>query len=408
MPALSIGERNTSLIRYVDDVEEDVMAHGDFERLTPQAIDQVWLRLRTGHAAKPTARELGLCTGTVRAYLLRCGGIKPVPRQRAAGRLRMEEREEISRGLAAGLSYRMIAHALGRPASTVSREVAANGGIKRYRAARADQLAWGRAARPKRCRLAENPVLRAIVEDKLAQRWSPQQIAGWLKMTYPDDSEMQVSHESIYRTLYVQSRGGLRKELTSYLRTGRVIRRPKGVRVPDGRGGRPNTLHISARPAEAHDRAVPGHWEGDLVFGKGMSPVATLVERSTRFLMMVALPGGNHKADAVADALAAAVTTLPDKLAKSLTWDLGHEMAEHQRFTIATGVQVYFCDPKSPWQRGSNENTNGLLRQYLPRRLDFRTLTQADFDAIAQELNDRPRQTLGFKSPSQALAEVLR
>jgi transposase, IS30 family len=182
-----------------------------------------------------------------------------------------------------------------------------------------------------------------------------------------------VSHESIYRTLYVQSRGALRRKLTAYLRTGRVIRRPEGVRLPDGRGGRPNTLHISAGPAEADDRAVPGHWEGDLVFGKGISPVATLVERSTRFLMLVALPGGNHKADAVADALAAAVTTLPDQLAKSLTWDLGHEMAEHQRFTIATGVQVYFCDPKSPWQRGSNENTNGLLRQYLPRRLDFRT-----------------------------------
>lgn len=384
------------------------MAHGDYERLTPQAIDQVWLRLRAGQAAKPTARELGLCTGTVRAYLLRCGGIRPVPRRRAAGRLRLEEREEISRGLAAGRSYRAIARALGRPASTVSREVAANGGTKRYRAARADQSAWARAARPKTCRLTEHPLLRAIVEEKLARRWSPQQIAGWLKVTYPNDPEMQVSHESIYRTLYVQSRGALRRELTAYLRTGRVIRRPKGVRLPDGRGGRPNTLHISARPAEADDRAVPGHWEGDLVFGKGMSPVATLVERSTRFLMLVALPGGNHKADAVADALAAAVTTLPDQLAKSLTWDLGHEMAEHQRFTIATGVQVYFCDPKSPWQRGSNENTNGLLRQYLPRRLDFRTLTQADLDAIAQELNDRPRQTLNFKTPSQALAEVLR
>src|SRR6476619_3479505 len=229
---------------------------------------------------------------------------------------------------------------------------------------------------------------------KSASRWSPQQIAGWLRGAYPNDPEMQVSHESIYRTLYVQSRGALRRKLTAYLRTGRVIRRPEGVRLPDGRGGRPNTLHISAGPAEADDRAVPGHWEGDLVFGKGISPVATLVERSTRFLMLVALPGGNHKADAVADALAAAVTTLPDQLAKSLTWDLGHEMAEHQRFTIATGVQVYFCDPKSPWQRGSNENTNGLLRQYLPRRLDFRTLAQADFDAIADQLNGRPRQTL--------------
>lgn len=384
------------------------MGHGNYERLTPEAIDQVWLRLRAGQAAKPTARELGLCTGTVRAYLLRCGGIRPEPRRRAPGRLSLAEREEISRGLAAGRSIRVIAAGLGRSPSTVSREVNANGGPRRYRAARADVQAWARATRPKPCKLADNAVLRAIVEEKLQRRWSPQQIAGWLKIHYPDSPEMQVSHESIYRTLYVQSRGALRKELTAYLRTGRVIRRPKGVRLPDGRGGRPNTLHISERPPEAEDRAVPGHWEGDLVFGKQMSPVATLVERSTRFLMLVALPDGNHKADAVADALAAAVTTLPTQLARSLTWDLGHEMAEHQRFTTATGIQVYFCDPKSPWQRGSNENTNGLLRQYLPRRVDFRTLTQADFDAIAQELNERPRQTLGFKTPSQALAEVLR
>ena len=383
------------------------MGRRSYQWLTPEAIDQVWVRLRAGHAAKPTARELGLSTGTVRAYLVRCGGIRPEPRHRAPGRLTMAEREEISRGLAAGASIRAIAAAVGRAPSTVSREVKANGGVRRYRAARADQAAWARATRAKRCKLAGNSVLRDIVEEKLQQRWSPQQIAGWLKLTYPNTPEMQVSHESIYRTLYVQSRGALRKELSRYLRTGRVLRRPKGVRLPDGRGGRPNTMHISERPPEAEDRAVPGHWEGDLVFGKGMSPVATLVERSTRYLMLVALPNGNHQADAVADALANAITTLPQQLAKSLTWDLGHEMAQHRRFTVATGVQVYFCDPKSPWQRGSNENTNGLLRQYLPRRLDFRTLTQADLDAIAQELNERPRQTLKFKSPSQALAEVL-
>ncbi len=384
------------------------MGHGDYERLTPEAIDQVWLRMRAGQAAKPTARELGLCTGTVRAYLIRCGGIRPEPRRRAVGRLSLVEREEISRGLAAGYSVRAIAVSLGRSPSTVSREVNANGGRRRYRAARADLAAWARATRPKPCKLAGNPVLRAIVEEKLARRWSPQQIDGWLKVTFPKRPEMQVSHESIYRTLYVQSRGALRKELTRYLRTGRVIRRPKGVRLPDGRGGRPNTLHISQRPAEVEDRAVPGHWEGDLVFGKNMSPVATLVERKTRFLLLVGLPRGDHQADAVADALAAAITTLPSQLAKSLTWDLGHEMAQHRRFTVQTGVQVYFCDPKSPWQRGSNENTNGLLRQYLPRRLDFRTLTQANLDAIAQELNERPRQTLEFKTPSQALAEALR
>ncbi len=379
-----------------------------YQRLSPEAVDEIWVRLRAGHAVKPTARELGISTSTVRTYLVRCGGIRPDPHCRGAGRLSLEEREEISRGLAAGLSLRAIAAQLGRATSTVSREVAANGGRRRYRASRSDQQAWSRATRPKKCKLANNPVLRAIVEEKLQRRWSPEQIVGWLKLTYPKRPEMQVSHESIYRTLYVQSRGALRRELTRYLRTGRVIRRPKGVRLPDGRGGRPNTLHIFERPPEAEDRAVPGHWEGDLVFGKGMSPVATLVERSTRYLMLVALPGGNHQADAVADALAAAITTLPSQVAKSLTWDLGHEMAQHQRFTVATGVQVYFCDPKSPWQRGTNENTNGLLRQYLPRRLDFRALTQADFDTIAQELNERPRQTLKFKTPSQALAEVLR
>jgi IS30 family transposase len=379
-----------------------------YQWLTTETIDQIWVRLRAGQAAKPTARQLGLSTGTVRAYLVRCGGIRPGPRRRAAGCLTLAEREEISRGLAAEHSIRMIAAGLGRAASTVSREVNAHGGRHRYRAAKADRDAWARAARPKRCKLSTNSVLRDMVEEKLQRRWSPQQIAGWLKLTFPTSPEMQVSHETIYRTLYVQSRGALRRELTRYLRTGRVIRRPKGARLPDGRGGRPNTLHISQRPPEAEDRAVPGHWEGDLVFGKGMSPVATLVERSTRFLMLVALPQGNHQADVVADALTAAITTLPQQLAKSLTWDLGHEMAQHQRLTIATGVQVYFCDPKSPWQRGSNENTNGLLRQYLPRRLNFRTLTQDDLDAIARELNERPRQTLGFKTPSQALSEVLR
>jgi IS30 family transposase len=287
-----------------------------YQWLTSETIDQIWVRLRAGEAAKPTARELGLSTGTVRAYLVRCGGIRPAPRRRARGRLSMAEREEISRGLAAGHSIRRIAADLSRAPSTICREVKTNGGTRRYRAAKADRDAWARATRPKRCKLAGSPVLRAIVEERLQRRWSPEQIAGWLKLTYPTSLEMQVSHESIYRTLYVQSRGALRRELTHYLRTGRVLRRPKGVRLPDGRGGRPNILHISERPPEADDRAVPGHWEGDLVFGKTMSPIATLVERSTRFLMLVALPQGNHQADAVADALAGAITTLPTQLAK--------------------------------------------------------------------------------------------
>lgn len=383
------------------------MAHGGYEKLTPEAIDELWVRLRSGKAARPAARELGLGTSTVRAYLLRCGGIRPGPRRRAAGRLTFAEREEISRGLAAGCSLRRIAAGLGRAPSTVSREVAASGGARRYRAARADRQAWSRAGRPKPCKLAARPVLRDMVEDKLHRRWSPQQIAGWLKLAFPTSPQMQVSHETIYRTLFVQSRGALRRELTRYLRTGRVIRRPKGVRLPDGRGGRPNILHICERPAEAGDRAVPGHWEGDLVSGKNMSPVATLAGRPARFVMLAALPSGNHQAGAVADALTAAITTLPGQLAKTLTWDQGHEMAGHQRFTIQTGVQACFCDPKPPWQRGSNQNTNGLLRLYLPRRPGFRTLTQADLDATAQEPSERPRQTLGFKTPSQALAEVL-
>ena len=376
-------------------------------RLSPADEDEIWARLRAGHAAKPTARALGWSTSGVRGYLERCGGIRPAMRRRSPGRLSLAEREEISRGLAAGLSLRAIATSLGRAPSTISREVTGHGGRRGYRAATADQQAWSRARRRKVCKLATRPALRVIVGEQLKLKWSPQQIAGWLKATYPDDPEMQVSHETIYRTLFIQSRGALRKELTAHLRTKRVTRRPAGTRLPDGRGGRPGIINISQRPAEADDRAVPGHWEGDLVFGKRMSPVATLVERSTRFVMLVALPHG-HKADVVADALAAKITTLPAALTRTLTWDQGNEMAEHARFTQQTGIDVYFCDPKSPWQRGSNENTNGLLRQYLPRTLDFKTLTQDDFDAIADELNGRPRQTLGFKTPSQALAEVLR
>src|SRR3954471_10175076 len=313
------------------------MARG-YRRVSPADEDEIWARLRAGHAARPTARALGLTAGGVRAYLVRCGGIRPAPRRRSAGRLSLGEREEISRGLAAGLSLRSIAAGLGRAPSTISREVAAQGGQGGYRAAPADQLAWARARRRKACKLATHPPLRAIVGEKLKQQqWSPQQIAGWLKTTYPNDPEMQVSHETIYRTLFIQSRGALRKELTAHLRTGRVIRRPAGTRLPDGRGGRPGILNISERPAEAEDRAVPGHWEGDLVFGRQMSPVVTLVERSTRYLVLVALPGGNHRADVVADALATAVQRLPSQLARSLTWDQGHEMAQHARFTAATG-----------------------------------------------------------------------
>ena len=377
-------------------------------KLSPAEVDEVWGRWRSGQAVKVLAREMRVNPSTVRDLLHRTGGIRPAPKRRWEVRLSLAEREEISRGLAAGLSLRVIAAGLGRAPSTVSREVLGTGGRSGYRAAAADRAAWSRAARPKATKLSISPALAGLVTAKLELDWSPQQIAGWLKVEFPDDGAMQVSHESIYRSLFVQTRGSLRKELTAHLRTGRATRRPAGTRQPDGRGSRPGILHISARPAEAADRAVPGHWEGDLVFGKHMSPVATLVERSTRFVLLVALPEGNHTADVVADALAAKITTLPTALTRTLTWDQGHEMAAHARFTEETGIEVYFCDPKSPWQRGSNENTNGLLRQYLPRRLDFRTLTQADLDAIADQLNGRPRQTLGFKTPSQALAEVLR
>ena len=294
----------------------------------------------------------------------------------------------------------------GAPRPAVCREVAANGGRDQYRACAADRRAVRRLRRPKPAKLARCPRLREAVESKLERRWSPQQIAAWLKISYPDDPEMRVSHETIYLSLFVQSKGALRKELARYLRQGRARRRPRGLPVMNGQGQLRGTVHISQRPAEASDRAVPGHWEGDLLFGKRSSTVATLVERKSRFVMLAGLPGA-PTADVVADALADAITRLPGRLRRSLTWDQGKEMAEHARFSVAAGVPVYFCDPHSPWQRGSNENTNGLLRQYFPRSTDFRALTQRDLDAVAAELNDRPRQTLGWKSPCQALDEAL-
>jgi IS30 family transposase len=246
-----------------------------------------------------------------------------------------------------------------------------------------------------------------VVEEKLEERWSPEQISGWLGRHYPNDPEMQVSHETIYMSLFVQTRGALRKELTRYLRTKRSTRRPLGHSVMNGQGQLRGVVSIRERPAEANDRAVPGHWEGDLIFGKGMSAVATLVERHSRFVMLVALPNG-HTADVVAEALASKIVELPDQLRRSITWDQGKEMAEHAKFTVASGVPVYFCDPRSPWQRGSNENTNGLLRQYFPKRTDLRPHTQADLDRVAAQLNGRPRQTLEWRSPSEALDEALR
>jgi IS30 family transposase len=336
--------------------------------------------------------------------------------RRSPLRLWLVEREEISRGLAAGESLRVIAKRLGRSPSTVSREVAAHGGRRRYRAARADAVAVRRMPRPKPSKLAGNPELRAIVEAKLELRWSPAQIAGWLGESFPHDPEMRVSHETIYLSrgsyetiylsLFVQSKGALRKELTRFLRTGRARRRPLGHSVMNGQGQGRGTVNISQRPAEANDRAVPGHWEGDLIFGKHMNAIATLVERKTRFVMLIQRPHG-HTADVVAEALAAKIVELPAQLRRSITWDQGKEMAQHPRFSVATGVPVYFCDPPSPWQRGSNQNTNGLLRQYFPKRSNLKIHTQAHLDAVADELNGRPRQTLHWKSPSQVLDEAV-
>jgi len=370
--------------------------------------DEIWTRWRKGESFRSIGRRFGTHLHAIRRFLARTGGCRrPLPR-RAQGALTAAEREEVSRGLAAGLSYRRIAAGLGRSHTTVSREVARNGGPTQYRAGAADAAAWRRAERPKAALLATRPALREAVEAKLEQRWSPQQIAAWLERAYPDDAEMRVSHETIYLSLFVQPRGALRRELTRYLRTGRAMRFPRGARTGGGRGQLRDPVSIRERPAEAEDRAVPGHWEGDLVFGRGASAVGTLVERTTRYVALFPVPAG-YKAPAMREALAAAVARVPDQLRRSLTWDQGKEMADHVRFTVDTGLQVYFCDPRSPWQRGTNENTNGLLRQYLPRSADLKPLTQADLDAVAAELNGRPRQTLGWQTPAErflALAEA--
>jgi IS30 family transposase len=330
-----------------------------------------------------------------------------LPVTRSALRLSFVEREEISRGLIAGATCSAIAAGLGRAPSTVSRDVAANGGRAKYRAHAADERALALTARPKLSKLAACPRLRAEVEARLAVRWSPQQIAKSLRADFAEDSEMWVSHETIYTSLFVQGRGSLRKELASCLRTGRAIRRPQG-RVPTNKGKLGEMVLISERPAEAVDRAVPGHWEGDLIMGSACkSAIGTLVERSTRFVMLLHLPDG-HNADQVRLALENTIGRLPVQLRRSLTWDQGKEMADHVRFTIDTGVQVYFCDPRSPWQRGSNENTNGLLRQYFPKGTDLSGFTRHQLDAVAAELNGRPRQTLGWMKPSEKFAELVR
>jgi transposase, IS30 family len=379
-----------------------------YVRFSAAEQSEVWDRYERGEEMKAIARSIGRSSNAVRDIIKKTGGVRPLaPTVWSERRLSLSDREEISRGLAAGDSCRTIAERIGRAPSTVSREVAINGGAARYRACDAETGARLRARRPKTAKLVACPRLRRVVEAKLEKKWAPQQIARWLPGAYPKDLEMRVSHETIYMSLFVQGRGALRQELARCLRQGRAARRPQGKRPPTAQGRIPNMVMISERPPEVADRAVPGHWEGDLIMGKRQTSIATLVERSTRYVMLVRLPGG-HTADHVRDRLSKKILTLPSELRRSLTWDQGKELAQHIRFTVDTGVQVYFCDPKSPWQRGSNENTNGLLRQYFPKATDLSVHSQARLNAVARELNGRPRQTLGWKTPSQALDEALR
>ena len=333
------------------------------------------------------------------------GGIAPAPRRRALVTLRLEEREEISRGIAAGRAIRRIAQGLGRSPSTVSREIKRNGGCRTYRASEADTRAWERGLRPKACRLARHGELRWRVAQKLALEWSPEQISGWLKRQFPADQGMWVSYETIYRSLFIQTRGVLKKELMAHLRTARQMRQAKGGTTKSGLGQIVDTVSIRERPAEVEDRAVPGHWEGDLLSGANNTHIATLVERHTRFTMLLKV--ASKDTATVVGALGKHVRKLPQELRRSLTWDRGKEMADHKSFTVATNVQVYFCDPRSPWQRGSNENTNGLLRQYFPRGTDLSRFSQAYLNRIALRLNQRPRKTLGFEIPADRLRAVL-
>ena len=369
-------------------------------RVSAAESSQIWDRWQRGEALKLIGRALGRYSSAIFAHLKPTGGIRPAPRRRAAGMLSLAEREEISRGLARGASLRLIAAGLGRAASTVSRELRRNGGSERYRAASADRRAWDRALRPKPCKLAMHEPLRRIVAGKLAQNWSPEQIAGWLRRTYPDDEAYRVSHETIYRSLFVQARGVLKKELQAHLRSQRAIRRSRHATAKgDQRGRIVDAVSIRERPVSVEDRAVPGHWEGDLLCGSANSYIITLVERHSRYVMLAKV--ANRDSRSVVSALIEQALSLPDELWKTLTWDRGKEMAEHKRFTLATDVAVYFCDPQSPWQRGSNENTNRLLRQYFPKGTDLSVHSQQRLNEIARQMNQRPRKTLDYKTPAE-------
>jgi len=360
---------------------------------------ELWNRWQRGETLKAIGRAFGKPSSSIYFQLSPYGGIRPAPRRRSKLALSLSEREEISRGLASDQSCRSLAKILGRAPSTVSREIRRNGGYDRYRAALADEEAFARARRPQRCKLAGNAQLRQRVARKLEGNWSPQQIAGWLKQMHPEDESKRVSHETIYRSLFIQARGALRKELAQHLRSKRTMRRSKRASSKgDGRGQIKDIVSISERPASVEDRAVPGHWEGDLLAGSKNSHIATLVERHTRFVMLVKIP--SKDTETVVNALIKHAQKLPTELYKSLTWDRGKELSDHKRFSLATNINVYFCDPQSPWQRGSNENTNGLLRQYFPKGTDLSVHSQAHLNKVARQLNGRPRQTLGFQTPA--------
>jgi IS30 family transposase len=378
------------------------MAQGKRDRLSTEQRIDMWRRWKAGESLHDIGRAFGKGHGSIRFLLAQRGGIVPAARRRSPRTLTLAEREDISRGIASGSSIREIAKGFERAASTVSREVARHGGRPRYRANQADRQAWESALRPKVCLLAIDEKLRTIMASKLILDWSPEQISKWLKVHYPSNESMRVSHETIYRSLFIQARGVLKKELIQHLRSKRLIRRSRHSRA-DGqsRGQIVDAISISERPAEVEDRAIPGHWEGDLLSGSRNSHIATLVERHSRFAMLIKVP--SKDTETVVAALSKHVLKLPATLRRSLTWDRGHEMAKHKSFTVDTNVKVYFCDPQSPWQRGTNENTNGLLRQYFPKKTDLSVYSQADLNQVALRLNQRPRKTLGFETPASKL-----
>jgi len=366
----------------------------------------MWDRWQKGESLHSIARLFGRHHSAIQGILSRTGGIRPPQRRRSRLTLTLTEREEISRGVVAGQSLRSIAASLGRAPSTVSREVKRNGGRRRYRASKAEQCAWDRAHRSRTCKLAQSPALARIVASKLQLEWSPEQIAGWLKYTYPDDENYQVSHETIYKSLFIQARGALKKELLQHLRKTRAMRRSRHKSLKGGGLGQiTGAVSIRERPASVEERALPGHWEGDLIIGSNNSQIATLVERHTRYVMLVRVKSKDTKT--VINALIKHAHKLPRELYKSLTWDRGKEMADHQRFSLDTDVKVYFCDPQSPWQRGSNENTNGLLRQYFPKGMDLSNVNQNRLNAVARRLNERPRKTLEYRTPAERFSQCV-